>query len=251
LSTTTGLACEAERSALMKRRASSMPSRYTMMLCVAWSLARKSSTCGMSTEVCGPSDTTLEKPTPFWRAQSSIEAVSAPDCDTSASGPGRASGPATLAFRCSSGRWKPSELGPSRCTPSRLAILRHCAAWSAPMPLEMNHGRRAADAPGDLQRRRHVARRQRDERQVGMGLRELFERALGAHVEKAQRAVEAVGAEGFAQRAARGGLAARVVRMADEGHHGSGREERVQEVLVHHPPESAPIVCRHAKPVFT
>jgi hypothetical protein len=114
-----------------------------------------------------------------------------------------------------------------------------------------NHRRSAADAPRDLQRRRHVARRQRDERQVGMGLRELLQRALGAHVEKAQRAVEAVGAEGFAQRAAGGGLAARVVRMADEGHHGSGREERVEEVLVHHPPESAPIVCRHAKPVFT
>ena len=121
----------------MKRRASAIPSRYTMMLWVARSLARKSSTCGMSTEVCGPSDTTLEKPTPFWRAQSSIDAVSAPDCDTSASGPVLASGPATLAFRCSGGRWKPSVLGPSRCTPSRRAILRHCAAWSASMPLEM------------------------------------------------------------------------------------------------------------------
>ncbi|MNS81913.1 hypothetical protein D3C72_1156400 [compost metagenome] len=108
-----------------------------MMLCVLESLARKSSTCGMSTEVCGPSDTTLEKPTPFCRAQSSIEAVSAPDCDTSASGPVRASGPATLAFRCSGGRWKPSEFGPSRCTPSRRAILRHCAACSAAMPVEM------------------------------------------------------------------------------------------------------------------
>ena len=40
LSTTTGLAMAAERSALMKRRALPMPSRYTMMLCVCESLAR-------------------------------------------------------------------------------------------------------------------------------------------------------------------------------------------------------------------
>ena len=42
----------------------------------------------MSTAVLGPSDTTVEKPTPFLLAQSRMDAVSAPDCDTSASGPG-------------------------------------------------------------------------------------------------------------------------------------------------------------------
>ena len=63
-----------------------------MMLCVRASLARKSSTWAMSTEVLRPSETTAEKPTAFWPAQSSIDAVSAPDCDTSASGPALASG---------------------------------------------------------------------------------------------------------------------------------------------------------------
>jgi hypothetical protein len=40
----------------------------------------------MSTPVCAPSDTTDEKPTPLCRAQSRIDTVSAPDCDTSPSG---------------------------------------------------------------------------------------------------------------------------------------------------------------------
>ena len=43
--------------------------------------------------------------------QSRIEAVKAPDCDTRASDPGAASGPAVLAFRSISGRWNPRQLG--------------------------------------------------------------------------------------------------------------------------------------------
>ena len=46
-------------------------------------------------------------------AQSSIDAVSKIDCDTSASVPGMASPPATEALSCNCGRWKPSELGPA------------------------------------------------------------------------------------------------------------------------------------------
>ena len=114
LRTTTGLALAAARSALMKRRAWVMPSMYTTMLRVCASEARKSSTCAMSTDVFGPTETTAEKPTALFLAQSRIEAVSAPDCDTSASEPGAASAPATLAFRCKCGRWKPRQFGPSR-----------------------------------------------------------------------------------------------------------------------------------------
>ena len=104
LSTTTGLTLAAARSALMKRRALLMPSRYTTMLWVCASEARKSSTWAMSTAVLGPSDTTVENPTPFLVAQSRIDAVSAPDWETKASGPGAHSAPATLALRFRCGR---------------------------------------------------------------------------------------------------------------------------------------------------
>ena len=135
LSTITGLALAAARSALMKRRALAMPSMYTTMLCVLPSAARKSSTCAMSTTVFGPSETTCEKPTEFWLAQSRMDAVSAPDCDTRASGPAAASGPTALAFRPMLARWKPRLLGPSRCMPWRLATRCISPASAAGMPL--------------------------------------------------------------------------------------------------------------------
>ena len=74
------------------------------MLWVWASEAKKSSTWAMSTAVFGPSDTTVEKPTPLLTAQSRIEEVNAPDCDTSASGPLAHSAPATLALSCKYGR---------------------------------------------------------------------------------------------------------------------------------------------------
>jgi len=74
------------------------------MLCVLRSAARKSSTCAISTAVFGPSDTTAENPTLFFAAQSRIEDVSAPDCDTTASEPSCASGPSTLALSRRRGR---------------------------------------------------------------------------------------------------------------------------------------------------
>ena len=147
LSTTTGLALAAERSALMKRRAFEMPSRYTMMLWVCWSLARKSSTWAMSTAVFGPSDTTVEKPTALLRAQSSIDEVSAPDCDTSASEPLRASGPSALALSCSRGRCSPRPLGPSSCTPSRRAMRLSSAASRSSTPAETTSAARQPMRP--------------------------------------------------------------------------------------------------------
>ena len=71
----------------------------------------------MSTEVFGPSETTVENPTAFWLAQSRMDEVNAPDWDTSANGPGDAIGPATLALSPVRGRWKPRQLGPSRNMP--------------------------------------------------------------------------------------------------------------------------------------
>ncbi len=101
----------------------------------------------MSTSVCGPIDATSEKPTPFERAQSSIAAVSAPDWHTTPREPARASGPAALALRLSLGRWKPRLFGPSSSTPSRCAIWRSAAAWSAVTPLEMISAARQAMRP--------------------------------------------------------------------------------------------------------
>ena len=104
-----------------------MPSMQTRMLWVDGSLARKSSNCGRSTPGLGPMDTTVEKPTPLCCAQSRIDVVSAPDCDTSASGPGVASGPSALALSPRWGRWKPRLRGPSSSMPRRRAVT--CSAW--------------------------------------------------------------------------------------------------------------------------
>ena len=79
---------------------------------------------------------TLEKPTRFCRAQSRIEAVSAPDCDTSASCPCVARSPAELAFSCSIGRWKPWLLGPSSHMPCCLATRCISAALACGMPAD-------------------------------------------------------------------------------------------------------------------
>ena len=137
LSTTTGLAMAAARSALMKLRAFLMPSRYTTMLCVCGSAARKSSVCAMSTAVCGPSEITVEKPTLLGRAQSSRAEVSAPDCDTSASGPFSAIGPTMLELSPRCGRWKPRLFGPIKNMLLRRATARSSDACSAVMPVEM------------------------------------------------------------------------------------------------------------------
>ena len=107
------------------------------MLWVWRSCAKKSSTWAKPSEVLGPKETTEEKPTPLLLAQSRMAEVSAPDCDTSASGPGWASGPAMLALSCSSGRCKPKQLGPSRWMFSRRAIFFSSAASSGVVPLEM------------------------------------------------------------------------------------------------------------------
>ena len=117
------------------------------MLCVRLSVARKSSTWARSTAAFGPSDTTWLKPTRFCCAQSSMAEVSAPDCDTSASEPSAASGPAALALSLRCGRWKPRQLGPSRCTPSRRAMRLSCAACSGSTPSLMISAERQAMRP--------------------------------------------------------------------------------------------------------
>ena len=118
-----------------------------MMLWVRASVARKSSTSAMSMPVCAPTETTDEKPTALFRPQSSMAAVSAPDCDTSASGPSAASGPMTPAFRCSCGRCSPRLLGPSSAMPSRRAMALSATACSGPMPVPTISAERQAMRP--------------------------------------------------------------------------------------------------------
>ena len=72
----------------------------------------------MSRAEWGPRETTEEKPTALLAAQSSMDEVREPDCDTRARLPLRARGPATLALSCEGGRWMPRPLGPSRYTPA-------------------------------------------------------------------------------------------------------------------------------------
>ena len=137
LRTTTGLLLAAARSALMNWRALGMPSRYTTMLWVCGSLARKSRACAKPTALCGPSEMTVEKPTLLGWAQSMIEEVSAPDWETSAKVPRPVRGPTMLAFRPRCGRWKPRPLGPSIHILWARATLCNCCACSALMLLAM------------------------------------------------------------------------------------------------------------------
>ena len=124
------------------------------MLWVCGSFAKKSSTWAISTPVCGPSDTTIEKPTPLLLAQSNIEAVSAPDCETKASEPRCAKGPAAEAFSCNAGRCKPNEFGPNKCTPSRRATRLSSSANSGERPFDTisteRHAMRIANSNADI-----------------------------------------------------------------------------------------------------
>ena len=101
----------------------------------------------MSTAVLRPTDATSENPTALAAAQSSIDDVSAPDCETSPNGPALASGPITLALSCIDGRWKPRLFGPSRLIPSRCATCFSSAAFSGPMPLPRMSAERHAMRP--------------------------------------------------------------------------------------------------------
>jgi hypothetical protein len=94
--------------------------------------------------------------------------------------------------------------------------------------------RLAADAAGHLQRGHQVARGQRDDGQVGPGLRQVGQRAAGLEdVEEHQRARVALRAQGRVQDLAQRRLAVLHVGAAGEDGDGLGGEERGQVVLVH------------------
>ena len=117
------------------------------MLWVEASLARKSSTCVRSTAVLAPSETTVENPTALRAAQSRMDAVSAPDWQTSASGPVAASRPAALALSLSKGRCRPRLFGPSRCMPCRRAIACRSAHSAAGSPVDSTSAARQRMRP--------------------------------------------------------------------------------------------------------
>ena len=73
----------------------------------------------------------------------------------------------TLALSCRRGRWKPRLLGPSRCTPSRRAISLQLGGRVGTDAAGDHQRRAAGHAAGQLQRGRHLCRRQRDDGQVG------------------------------------------------------------------------------------
>ena len=93
LSTTTGFHWPQSAGRSAKRRALEMPSRYTTMLCVCGSAARKSNTWRCQSLCSGPPTPRRKKPTALLRAQSRMDAVNAPDCDTSAKEPARSQRP--------------------------------------------------------------------------------------------------------------------------------------------------------------
>ena len=124
LTISTGLLRAAARAADMNLRAPSTDSAYSRMARVCGQPASQSSRSPKSTSACSPSEMQCEKPMPRPAAQSSMAVTSAPDCDTKARAPGRASTCAKLAFRPMCGASKPRQLGP------RMRSRWRPAAWS-------------------------------------------------------------------------------------------------------------------------
>ena len=105
------------------------------MLSVAASRARKSSTSSKPMSAPTPVEMTVENPTCRERAQSSVAAHNALDCETSASRPRLGSAPPQAALSPLSVRITPKLFGPSRRRPYRRAtfsIERSQAAPSSP-----------------------------------------------------------------------------------------------------------------------
>ena len=130
--TTTGLTRAAARSALMKRRACCTPSMYSTMPSVTGSRARKSSTSPKPTSSPTPVEITVENPTRRARAQSSVAAQTALDCETRASRPASGSAVPQAALSCRSGRIRPKLFGPSSRRPCRAATASIACSSAAP-----------------------------------------------------------------------------------------------------------------------
>ncbi len=120
--TTTGFTRAAARRALIRRLASSTASRYSMMLSVAPSWVRKSRISPKLMSSPTPVEMTVENPTRRARAQSSVAAHRAPDCETSARRPGPGISPPTVAFKRRSVLTTPRLLGPRNRMPWRRAV---------------------------------------------------------------------------------------------------------------------------------
>ena len=101
---------------------------------VLGSLAKKSSMSPKSTSACSPSDTKWEKPMPRPWAQSSMAVTRAPDCETKASSPGRASMCEKLALSPLWGTSNPMQLGPKMRNRCFWAVLSMACFWASFMP---------------------------------------------------------------------------------------------------------------------
>ncbi len=146
-----------------------MPSRYTMMLWVGRSLARKSSTCGMSTRGVRPSDTTLEKPTAVLaRPVEHRGGRARPTAPPARAALVLASGPAALALRLQQKALEAQRIGPqqvhafarARSCATALPRRRRChsertTAALQPMRPAISSARRHVAAPARSARDRH------------------------------------------------------------------------------------------------
>lgn len=134
---------------------------------MAGSLPRWSSRSPTSTSARSPSATRCEKPMPRVRAQSSMAVSSAPDCDTNASSPGRASVGATLALSPSRGVIRPKPAGAQQPQPVRPRGGQRVAPLGRVEP-GGQHGGGARAEPAQLGHQRgDGGRRRAQHREVG------------------------------------------------------------------------------------
>ena len=203
------------------------------MLWVLASVARKSSTSAMSTAVFGPSDTTVEKPTPFFCAQSRIDEVSAPDCDTNASGPVCAKGPGHAGVEVGVGPLEAQAVGTEQVDAIALGHLVHFRRQRGVNAGGNDHGCLALDAPGNFQGAQHLLVGQGNHGQVRVRGGQVGQGAGESGVQEKQVAIEVLRFQGLEQGLRMGREAGRIVLLAGKNGNGLGREQGGKVVLVH------------------
>ena len=113
----------------------------------------------------------MEKPTAFFLAQSRIDDVNAPDCDTSASGPGEARLTGHAGVELQVRPLKTQAVGAQQVNAVAGGHFVQVCRQRGIDAAGDHQGRPAFDAPGNFQRGGHLGGRQRNDGQISVAAR--------------------------------------------------------------------------------